>query len=263
MQLLFFRLVIKLLLTPIGITLILHLAIVVLYLIGKMRIIKFLVGFAIVWFFIISTPILPNYLLLKLENKYTPVTIQSIKTELNSSKDSLINILILGGGFETDNRLSFTSQLSSNSLSRLAEGIRLNRLLGRSNLIFSGFRDIQPISNAYASKLAAQELGIDSTIIKTLNEPWNTKAEVIEYLHRFGKTGKLYLVTDAVHMPRAMMLFQSSGLQPIAAPTNFYIKINNIPKRYLDYFPSSLNIHYMEMVFNEYLGMLWVKMGGN
>ena len=166
-------------------------------------------------------------------------------------------------GYETDDRLSYISQLGLNSLGRLSEGIRLHHLIPGSILIFSGYGDNQPLSNAEVSKLATYDLGIDSTFIQTISEPWNTKAEAAEYLKRFGTTGKLYLVTDATHMPRAMMHFRNAGLHPIAAPTNFYLKRNNIPKRFTGYFPSSGSIRNMEIVFNEYLGVLWAKMGGN
>ena len=90
-----------------------------------------------------------------------------------------------------------------------------------------------------------------------------TIKEAAEYLKRFGTAGKFYLVTDATHMPRAMMHFRNAGLQPIAAPTNFYSRRNKIPLRFIDYFPSSGSIRNMEMVCNEYLGMLWGRMGGN
>jgi len=64
-------------------------------------------------------------------------------------------------------------------------------------------------------------------------------------------------------MPRAVMHFRKAGLNPIPAPTNFIIRKNNIPGSYTDYFPSSGNIRNMEIVIQEYLGMLWAKIGGN
>jgi len=64
-------------------------------------------------------------------------------------------------------------------------------------------------------------------------------------------------------MPRAVMHFRNAGLNPIAAPTNFNIRKNNISGSYTDYFPSPGNIRFMEIVFQEYLGMLWAKMGGD
>ncbi|MEI7424256.1 MAG: ElyC/SanA/YdcF family protein [Prolixibacteraceae bacterium] len=257
------REVVKAVMTPMAITWILLLAILVFYLAGKKRLSKWMAVVAFSWLMVISTPFVPEYLLGKLENKFPPVTLQTIHEDLGSSKDSIVHVLVLGGGYETDDRLSYLSQLGLLSLGRLAEGIRLHHLLPGSILIFSGFGNNQPLSNAEVSKLATYDLGIDSTFIQTISEPWNTKAEAAEYLKRFGMTGKLYLVTDASHMPRAMMHFSNAGLHPIAAPTNFYIKRNNIPKRFTYYFPSSSSIRDMEIVFNEYLGLLWAKMGGN
>ena len=249
--------------TPMSITWILLLAILVFEVAGKKRLSKCAAGIAFVWFLVISTSFVPNYYLSKLENTFPPTTINTIHADLGSAKDSIIHILVLGSGYETDDRLPNTSQLSLHSLGRLVEGIRLHHLLHGSILVFSGWCANQPISNAEVSKLAAQELGIDSSFMKTISEPWNTKAEAAEYLKRFGTAGKFYLVTDATHMPRAMMHFRNAGLQPIAAPTNFYSRRNKIPLRFIDYFPSSGSIRNMEMVCNEYLGMLWGRMGGN
>ena len=257
------RELVKSVMTPMAITWILLLAILVFYLAGKKRLSKWIAGVAFGWFMVISTSFVPDYFLGKLENKFTPVTLESIHADLGSSKDSIVHVLVLGGGYETDDRLSYISQLGLQSLGRLAEGIRLHHLIPGSILIFSGYGDKQPLSNAEVSKLATYELGIDTTSILTISEPWNTKAEAAEYFKRFGTTGKLYLVTDATHMPRAMMHFRNAGLHPIAAPTNFYIKRNNIPGHFTDYFPSSGSIRSMEIVVNEYLGVLWAKMGGN
>ena len=130
-------------------------------------------------------------------------------------------------------------------------------------LIFSGFAGSQPMPQAKVSALAAQELGIIQTDIDTICEPWNTKSEATEYFKHFGTKHKLYLVTDAAHMPRAIMHFRNVGLKPIPMPTNFTIRKNNLPNNYTSYFPASQNIRIMEVVLNEYLGMLWAMMGGD
>ena len=198
-----------------------------------------------------------------LENQYPPVQVLMDNKYSSSSHDSIVNILILGSGYETDDRLSYSAQLSHSALARMAEGIRLQRLIPSSKIIFSGYANFQPLPMAKVSALAAQELGIDSSVIQTICEPWNTKTEAEEYFKRFGTEPKLYLVTDAAHIPRAVMHFRRAGLNPIPAPTNFNIKKNNIPKRYTDYFPSSVNIKLMEIASTEYLGMLWAKIGGD
>jgi len=253
----------KSLLTPLNLYWILFIAFLVFYLAQKKKIARWFLGVSLVWLLLISTPFLPKILLGTLENQYPPIQLSEIKSVHTIAKDSMIHILILGSGYVTDDRLSYCGQLNTSGLSRLTEGIRLHRLIPESKLIFSGYAGNQKLSQALVSALAAQELGIDSAVTSTINESWNTKTEVEEYKNHFGTANKFFLVTDAAHMPRAIMQFRLAGFIPIPAPTNFNIKKNNIPVGFTDYLPSTGNIRYMEIVFHEYLGMLWAKMGGN
>jgi uncharacterized SAM-binding protein YcdF (DUF218 family) len=198
-----------------------------------------------------------------LENHYPPFPLAGDKGFAYSPVDTMAHILVLGSGYETDNRLSNCAQLNTTGLVRLAEGIRLHRLIPGSKLIFSGYKGSQPLPQALVTSLAARELGVDSLCTATVTEPWNTKSEAAEYFKRFGTFYKLYLVTDATHMPRAISHFRNQGLNPIPAPTNFIIRKNNIEYSYLKYFPSSENIRRTEIAIQEYLGRLWARLGGN
>lgn len=235
----------------------------VLFLAGKKTVARWLLGFSAIWILLISTPFLPKSMLAKLENQYPPIQLSIENTHQAYSQDSVVHILVLGRGYLTDDRISYSGQLHYSGLARLVEGIRLYRLIPSSRLIFSGSAGRQPLPLAKIAAMAAQELGIDSTVIYTICKPWNTKTEAEEYIKRFGITSKLYLVTSAAHMPRAIIQFHNAGLKPIPAPTNFMLKKNSIPSSYADYFPGSDNIRFMEIVFNEYLGMLWAFLGGD
>ena len=68
------------------------------------------------------------------------------------------------------------------------------------------------------------------------------------------------LVTDAIHMPRAMLLFQKAGQKPIAAPTNHLVKSKQ-KQDISDWGPSALNIEKMEYAMHEIFGLAWVKTG--
>ena len=233
------------------------------YLLKKKKIAKIFSISSIAWLLLISTPWLPQALLSKLEDRCPPVLIPLEATIQATLSDSSVHILILGSGYTSDNRLPYIGQLYPSGLARLNEGIRLHNQLPNSILIFSGDKGLQQITQAEAGAFAAKELGIPSQVIRTVPEPWNTRNEALEYYKRFGKLHKLYLITDAAHMPRATMHFQNTGLQPIAAPTNFLIKKNKLAKQYYQYFPSSDNIKFMEIVFHEYLGLMWAKLGGD
>ena len=110
-------------------------------------------------------------------------------------------------------------------------------------------------TQAQVTKRAAIVLGVDSNQLVTLNEPGTTKEEAEQLGKNFNKTSQLVLVTDAIHMPRAMKLFRQEGFNPIAAPTNY--KVHEGPKQpEIKWWPSMGNIELMNYVIHEYLGNL-------
>jgi uncharacterized SAM-binding protein YcdF (DUF218 family) len=83
--------------------------------------------------------------------------------------------------------------------------------------------------------------------------------EALHFRERFGPQARLILVTDAVHLPRAMKWFQAAGLDPVPAPTNFILK-DPPGERPLGLMPGSNHIEKMEKAVHEYLGMVWLGM---
>lgn len=204
---------------------------------------------------LISTPFLPNLLVSELENRY-----EVFKTDnLNSSCES-VNILVLGGGHTNDIRLPDNNQLTSEALGRLIEGIRLQQLLPESNLITSGAGINNGISQAEVLKRTALMLKVDTAKIQMQITPINTWMEATEYKHIYNDTAQLIIVTCAVHMPRAMYLFQHVGLKPMAAPTNHMIKKSNKSVFWLRE-TGSASIRKMEKATKENIGILWYKLG--
>jgi uncharacterized SAM-binding protein YcdF (DUF218 family) len=256
----FFRGLLKSLISPLPLFWIFLIAGFVFYLLRKKRLVRWWIGCSIIWLFIISTPFLPKYLIASLENQHIQIQPSDINADSTLAKGSNVHILVLGSGYTIGNRLSFSSQLSFSGLARLVESIRLYQLMPKSRLVFSGYEGRQLLPQAEVSALAARELGIDSTVISTICKPWNTKSEAEEYVKRFGTDYKLYLITDAAHMSRAIWHFRNAGLDPIPAPTNFLTRKNYISRSYFDYLPGHQYIRFMEIVFRENLGLLWAKM---
>ena len=209
-----------------------------------------------IWLFIISTPLIPKSLVKSLESKYSQFTVESLKN-LPGSCD----IIVLGGGHSDDKNLSPNNQLSTTALARLAEGIRINRTVPGSRLILSGYRGKSELSQSLILYRTALMLGIDSASMAMQELPSNTRMEAEEYVKNFGKANGLIIVTSDIHMPRAMILFQKAGLNPVAAPTNQIIRYGSKkdPWRWM---PSSENIGMMDAVIHEYAGMLWSRVGG-
>lgn len=217
----------------------------------KRRAGRFFLVLALGWLLIISTPIVPDLLVRSLENRYAPLL------EMESPAGEYpVHIMVLGSGHTSDPRLPANGQLSLFALGRLMEGIRLHQSIPESKLVFSGWGYRDPNSQAEVMASAAALFGISPEDMYVLTEPHNTRAEAIAYEDRFGRRHRLVLVTDAIHMPRAMMHFQNAGLSPLPAPANQAVKETPVDQP-VSLWPSAGPIESMQRVTHEYAGMLW------
>lgn len=175
-------------------------------------------------------------------------------------KIGTIYILVLGGGRSEDKKLPPIENIVTDSLSRLSEGIRLHRLLPGSRMVFSGKSRNQKYSHAEILKCAALAMGVEETEISLLPTSENTQMEAFDFTNKFGTNSTIVLVTDAIHMPRAMLLFRKAGQSPIPAPTNFMEK-SQWEKYHKDWRPSLLNINKMGNALHEIIGLIWAEIG--
>ncbi len=215
---------------------------------------KIVMVLAVVEILLVSTPFLPDFLLGKLETEYPAL----LHPELVLEGDTA-NIIVLGGGHASDFSMPPNDQLSTTALGRLCEGIRLHRLLPGSRLVLSGWGDKDRQSQAKVLYNTALVLGVLAAEMDTLSKSRRTAEEAANYKLSFGTKQKVIVVSDASHLPRAMMEFRKQGLNAIAAPTNHIFKHTNNPIHISSYFPSSGNIMKMEMAVHEVVGIAVMK----
>ena len=204
---------------------------------------------SILWLFIISVSPIPELLIYNLEKQNKTINLTS---KINISN---VNILVLGSGQTNDTALAYINRLSSSALMRLSEGIRIHNKIPKSKLVFSGFSNVKKISQAKMLSLASLELGVNPLDTLMLVKGSVTKEEALEYNKRFGTKNKLIIVTNAVHMPRALLYFRNFGLDVIPAPTNNFIKIDN-EEIHFWFKPSYKKIEMMDRSLHEYAGIL-------
>ena len=234
------------------------LASLVIYFLKKEKLFKWLFLASIGWFFVISTPMVPKFLVTSLEDRYDPLN--NVKEQLNLDLD--YHIVVLGAGYLGSKRYPATSILQSNTLLRLVEGVRLYHALPNSNLITSGpdsFRKMP--SQADVAKEAAISLGVASKDIFTQSEPYNTKEEAETYATKFYQGQQVIVVTDAAHMPRAIYEFSKLVENPIAAPTSFTYTNKGMSLWDFSLVPSYSNIDRMSKAINEHAAIFrnWVR----
>jgi uncharacterized SAM-binding protein YcdF (DUF218 family) len=244
------------LIMPLGILWLLIIVTGIFFLLKRTKTTKWFISITFLWLLTISTGYVPGMLVDSLENEYPPLSLTDDITE-----SSTVYIMVLGAGFTYDKKMTAVDQLSSNSLCRLAEGIRLHRLISGSKIVFAGHTTNRSYDQAEILARASISLGVDSSRIKKIGRVINTNDEANRFYSTFGKSGSLIIVTDAIHMPRAMKLFRKAGLNPIASPTNRLNKLDPVEPQFL-WIPSARNIYKMEMAVHEYAGMIWNYTGG-
>ncbi len=216
---------------------------------------RWLVGIALLALILFSNRGIAFLLMHPLESQYPPVPEAANAGELPHGLADCRAIVVLGSGNGGPPSWSRLNQLIPSGLIRLAEAVRLARLMPAARLIVSGNTGSGIVSHAQVLEEAAVSLGIDPGRIIRLDTPRDTHQEVIEVMKRVGDA-PFALVTSAAHMPRAMALCRRAGLHPFPCPAGFMLKPDaNGHWRWftwdLDAFDCSTKAVY------ERLGMLW------
>jgi len=188
-----------------------------------------------------------DMLMRPLERSYMPVSVNEVNKEVRW-------IVVLGGGSRAEDFLTPEDRLTDATLKRLLEGVRLIRLLPEAQLILSGgdYRGIA--SDALAMQQVAQAAGISQEKIILESASWDT-ADQARLLKNRLQDGSFYLVTSAVHMPRAVRMFVQVGTRPLPAPTDY--RAVKSPINILTFFPSAGALAKTENAFYEYYGLAW------
>lgn len=194
--------------------------------------------------FLFSYAPFSNFLAKKLEEQYPKYT----------SQKNIQYIHVLGNGHNTDPDQPLSSQISSAGVKRVLEGIVIHTQIEGSKLIFTGFKGDTNTSNAKMNASLAMALGVKAENIIVGEEPKDTKEEAL-FAKTLVKSEPFILVTSATHMPRSMKLFNSLGLNPIAAPSDF------IKREFQGFFvaPDIGSFYDSQRSVHEYIGILWSK----
>ncbi len=169
-------------------------------------------------------------------------------------------IVVLGAWHQsTFGQQPLTSEIQPSGIVRLAEGIRIYYLNPGSKLVFTGYHGLanDPISYPEKLKQLAIELKIPAEEILTFDGPRDT-AEEAQIIAKSFPDARLVLVTTAMHMPRAMGLFEGQGLHPHAAPTEHLSK----PVFTWWRLPDASTLNRTTYWWHEQLGSLWARMLG-
>lgn len=168
-------------------------------------------------------------------------------------------IVILGGGVHANTPEYGGETINPMTLERARYGARLNR------------QTQLPIAVTGGVLMRGQRVSEGELMEKSLREDFQVPVQWVEsqahtteqnavltagILRPLGIT-RVYLVTHAWHMPRAMLSFSAAGLQPVPAPTGF---TTSFPSDVRGFIPDAKSLQKSYYAMHEAIGFLWYRL---
>lgn len=206
-----------------------------------------------------TTPYMAGELMAPLQ-PYGPIDVEHPDPDVGA-------IVVLGAGIyfgapeyrEASTPLAYSETGDALSLERVEFAAYLARMTGIPILVSGGA--ISPDAGLTVSRAMKQALERDFGIpVRWVEEEsWNTwtNAQASAALLKDQGIGKIYLVTHAWHMPRAMYAFAKTGIDAVPAPTRFVSRADPVWEDFLPSARALLTTHY---AVHEHLGLLWYRL---
>lgn len=233
------------LLPPLSLLLLLALGIFLLYRSHKSAKPLILASFGMLW--IASTPFFTEGALHLLE---------AGTTALDSQHQSADAIVIVGGGtYFHAPEYSGQDTVNEQVLPRLRYGARLHRENGMPILVSGGKPLGNELSEAQQMRTSLQQ-DFHVPVRWTEDMSGNTLENARNSFQTLQKTGirKIYLVTDAWHMPRSAYAFRHAGFEVVEAPVAFTTRYQT---GLLTFLPRAEALRDSKLFVHEVIGLIW------
>ncbi|WP_233186217.1 YdcF family protein [Thermotoga sp. KOL6] len=164
-------------------------------------------------------------------------------------------IVVLGGGVERGTRLG--DSLKDSTLRRLMAGFQIHKETGFPVLLSGGgFSQIKP--EAVVMKEYLLSLGVSEKDILVESRSKNTYENAIFTKEILGGDTPIILVTDSIHMRRALFTFKRFFKTVVPYPAGCYF---GTPE-FIDFFPNSTSFYLNSRAVYEWIGILWYNLKG-
>ena len=210
-------------------------------------------------FLALSFPWLSVHALGSLERTYPAAT--DPRSLLPQPVATNVFVAVLGQSVSADTNLPVNLRFNPEFLTRLLEAGRLQRLLPGSQLLVSVAGNT---IDANAKRRVLAEfygmLGVGSNNITLYGDALDSEGEIAYFKTQAG-TNPVFLVSSGSHLPRAMFLARTKGLNAIPAPCLYQVDFSpdtQSPFNPAGLFPGAENLALAERAVYEYLGWLFV-----
>ncbi len=170
-------------------------------------------------------------------------------------------IVIIGGGTRFDAREHpDQTSLKAGTLERVRAGARLAKATGLPVLLSGGqgpeSREAEALTMA---RTLARDFGIKARWIEPSSRDTSSNARESARLLAEARIHRIFLVTQAYHMPRALLAFEGTGLGVLGAPHGF---LAGVGERWTlwNFLPAPSAMHASWLASHEAVGMGWYRL---
>lgn len=215
-----------------------------------------LLALALLVLYVASIPITANGLIDSLEQRFAAIPPDAAQTRGAGA------IVVLGAGRDPDAPEYGGDTVSAMALARLRYAAVLQRRTGLPMLVTGGAPMDQAVPEAQLLRdTLTQDFGVEDVWTesrsRTTAENARFSAEVLAQRGVY----RVFLVTHALHMPRAVAVFEHAGLDVIAAPTAFH-RPHPMDRGIAAWLPRIEAMRRTDQALHEYIGMMWYGLRG-
>lgn len=169
-------------------------------------------------------------------------------------------IVVLGGGRYTEAPEYGGDTVNQDSLVRLRYAARLHRETGLPILVTGGAPFDERIAEAeLMTEVLTRDFAVPVKWTESRSHDTTENALYTRELLRAAGIKRVYLVTQAYHMRRAVQAFVHAGLEPVPAPTGF-TTLDRSDYRVFGYLPSASALRNSSRALHERAGYWWHQM---
>jgi len=238
---------------PVGLVIVLSIMSLVIAYFGRTRMAFTLVGVAVSWLWVASTPLFADWAISTLERQYPANPISGMP---------VADVAIVLGGAISQPAPPRVEADFNKSFDRVFQAVRLFHAGHVKEVLVTGGNvpwrpDVIPEAELIRSFLV--DWGkIPAGAVKIATESRNTYENALEIKQLWQEKpfNSAFLITSASHMPRAMAVFEKIGL-PVSAVTTDIEALKGIPWSPLRLLPDASALNMTTVAMKEWLGF-WV-----
>lgn len=206
--------------------------------------------------YLVSTPYVAGVLTQPLQT-YPPLAPAQVVAQVRQS-DAAAIVVLSANRYKQGPEYGHDT-VGDATLERIRYGAYLHRLTGLP-LLVSGGHVLDSTGESLAAVMAnslRDDFGVKQVWLEDRSRTTAENAIFTEHQLKARGIGTVLLVTHAYHMPRAVMIFEKSGLRVVPAPTKVSLKGVREEPLFMQWLPSAFAMQDSYVALHEWVGRGW------